>query len=143
MIVPWKKAIPEVAVIVALASPATAWAEGAGGAPGLGELGLRAGAALAAVLALIAVLAVLVRRLRLSPHVGRSGGRLASRGRLELGGRREIRLIQVDRQMLIVGITPERIELLSAYDEGVSSTEIPSSEGEPDISVLRKLATSS
>jgi flagellar biogenesis protein FliO len=130
---PWRAPL-ETAVLV-LSTPAAVWAGESAAPPGLPELALRAVAALAAVVALIVALAALARRLKISPGLRSANERLASLGRLELGGRREIRMVRVDDEVLILGVTPERIELLSSSRARLASdpAEIP---------VLRKLATS-
>jgi flagellar biosynthetic protein FliO len=76
-------------------------------------MSLRAGAALGAVILLIVALSALLRRLRESGGSSGPSRRLASLERLDLGAKREIRLVRADDRLLVVGITADRMELLS------------------------------
>jgi flagellar biosynthetic protein FliO len=104
--------------------------------PSLGAVAMRTGLALAAVLAAIGGLAWLLRRLRFCPRNVRADARLASLARLDLGLRREIRIIEVADQVLVVGVTADRIELLTELDS-------PAKVRQPELQVLRELTTSS
>jgi flagellar protein FliO/FliZ len=107
-----------------------------GAVPSLAETAARTVLSLAAVLAAIGGLAWLLRRMRVSPRSARGGARLASLARLDLGFRREIRLVEVADQILVLGVTPERIELLTELDAAAKVRQ-------PDLQVLRELTTSS
>ncbi|MGQ0720022.1 MAG: flagellar biosynthetic protein FliO [Candidatus Eiseniibacteriota bacterium] len=104
--------------------------------PSLAAVAMRTGLALAAVLAAIAGLAYLLRRLRFSPRNQRTDARLASIARLDLGLRREIRIIEVADQVLVVGVTADRIDLLTELDTAAKVRQ-------PELQVLRELTTSS
>jgi flagellar protein FliO/FliZ len=107
-----------------------------GAVPSLAETAARTVLSLAAVLAAIGGLAWLLRRMRVSPRSARGGARLASLARLDLGFRREIRLVEVADQILVLGVTPERIELLTELDAAAKVRQ-------PDLQVLRELTVSS
>jgi flagellar protein FliO/FliZ len=128
-------------LIALVAAPAAAQA-GAGDSVSTGALVARAGLALLAVLAAIAACAWLFRRLSSlsSTAPGRQrGSRLSSLARLDLGARREIRLVRADDRVLVVGVTGDRIELLT--DLGSGATEAGSAAA-PALRVLRDLTTS-
>ena len=110
--------------------------------PSLGHLALRSGASLAGVLLLIVLLAVLVKRFRLPASIRPAGGRVSSIDRLDLGARREVRLLRVDGRMLVVGVTADRIELLTQY-AAEDSLDSVDDEDAPSLQVLRNLVTSS
>ena len=128
-----------------LGAPATAFAADPEVLPTLGQATLRAVAALGLVLVLIVLLAYLFKRLRQSSPVSSNHGPVASVARLDLGGRREIRLVRVGDRQLVVGITSGRIDLLS---EQPAPSEVPradtaeASPRHPALEVLRKLASS-
>jgi flagellar biosynthetic protein FliO len=84
-------------------------------------MSLRAGAALGAVILLIVALSALLRRLRESGGSSGQSRRLASLERLDLGAKREIRLVRADDRLLVVGITADRMELLSESPLGSTS----------------------
>jgi len=107
--------LPSVAFVLAV--PAAAFAGNAEPVPGLGEMALRAAFSLACVIALIAALAFLARKFR-AKAAGAAGRRVVSIDRLDLGGRREIRLLRVEDRLLLVGVTGERIALLSELPAG-------------------------
>jgi flagellar biosynthetic protein FliO len=100
----------------------------------------RAGLSLLAVLAAIAACAWLFRRLSSSAPVRARGGRLGSLARLDLGGRREIRLVRADDRVLVVGVTADRIDLLTDLGTAPAAAD---SEPAPALHVLRNLTTSS
>jgi flagellar biosynthetic protein FliO len=113
--------------------------------PSFGATALRAAAALGAVLLLIAALAYLFRRLRDVSPTGATAHRIRSTGRLDLGGRREIRLVEVAGRRLLVGVTGDRIDLLTELepaDGERGEPEATSAERSGPLAVLRKLATS-
>ena len=117
------------------------------GLPALSQSALRALAALGGVLALILVLSWLLRRFREASAARADGPSLASLGRLDLGSRREIRVVRVLDRLLVVGVTEQRCELLTelpahADASPVEATPAPEC-GPPALEVLRRLATSS
>jgi flagellar biogenesis protein FliO len=83
--------------------------------PASGEfLAIRTILSLAFVLALLFVTLGVLRRLRFGAGPGASSSiPIASRGRLDLGAHREIRLVDVGGRILVVGITNESMELLA------------------------------
>ena len=105
--------------------------------PGLGELVLRAGLALAGVLALIGGLAFLVRRWRVGSHPGPSRAHLVPLDRVDFGGRRELRLVRVRDRLVLVGVTGDRISLLTELPAGEAGAEEPKG-----LQLLQKLASS-
>ena len=129
--------------LILLTTPTLAFASGADAVPGLTAMGLRAVLSLAGVLALIAALAFLVRRLRTPGGSGPATRRVVPLDRLDLGGHREIRLLRVEKRLLLVGVTGERIALLSELpDTSVGASEESGALGS-GLSVLRKLTNSS
>ena len=133
--------ILEALIPILITLPEAAWAAD-GATPALGQLALRAGASLAAVVGLIVLLAVLVRKFKAIPGAVSSGGRLASLARLDLGARREIRLVRVDEKTLVVGVTGDRIELLCEVEGRLEDAESTSGR-KPALQILRELTTSS
>jgi len=117
------------------------------GLPALSQSAFRALAALGGVLALILVLSWLLRRFRDASIARADGPALASLGRLDLGSRREIRVVRVLDRLLVVGVTEQRCELLTelpSVGAAPSAEAVPDVEsGPPALEVLRKLATSS
>ncbi len=114
--------LPTLLLTVALPVPALAADPGA-----LPELGLslvRVAASLALVLALLLALAALARRARMSARFGASQRGLETLDRLDVGGRREIRLVRAGARRLVVGITDARMELLAELEPG-DAAEVP------------------
>lgn len=111
--------------------------------PALPSLGLsivRVVASLALVLALLLALAALFRRMRSASLAAHPGPRLETLDRMDVGGRRELRLVRAGDRLLVVGITEERIQLLSVLDDDVAES-VASPAREP--AILRSLAISS
>jgi len=107
---------------------------------------LRAGGSLIAVIALIGALAWMFRRLRgVRPSV-RPRGELTALGRLGLGGRREVRLVQVRDRVLVLGVTEDSVSLLTelAADAEATPPEVADTvrAPEPALRVLQKLTSS-
>jgi flagellar biosynthetic protein FliO len=135
----------EIALAALLALPLPTFAADPAIPPSLGEASLRTAAALGIVLALIALLAYLFKRFRDSAVLRPSSDRIVSLGRLDLGNRREIRLLEVGGHRLVVGVTGDRIELLrdlgldleAALEEDLG----PENDGRT-LGVLRRMATS-
>ncbi len=128
-----------------LAVPSAALAADPEGLPTLGQAALRSIAALGAVLALIALLAYLFKRVRQSSPVVSNQGPVSSVARIDLGGRREIRLVRAADRYLVVGVTADRIDILSdrpAPAEAARTEDVPELPGHPALQVLRKLASS-
>jgi flagellar protein FliO/FliZ len=100
----------------------------------------RAGLSLLAVLAAIAACAWLFRRVSAVATPRARGARLGSLARLDLGARREIRLIRADDRVLVVGVTPDRIDLLTDLGAGAAGADTAAA---PALRVLRDLTTSS
>lgn len=69
------------------------------------------------VLVLIFVFAFLARRFLKFGAAGKSTGRMRVLETLPLGGKRMIQIIRVHERTLVVGVTGERIELLSELPE--------------------------
>jgi flagellar biosynthetic protein FliO len=126
--------------VLLLATPALA----ADGDPvaGLPQAGLRAVAALGGVLALILALAWLLRRFREASRAATGGPALESVARLDLGARREIRLVRAAGRLLVVGVTEKRCELITELDDDAIPASANGEEKAPPLEVLRKLATS-
>jgi flagellar protein FliO/FliZ len=122
-----------------VAAPAAARAD-AGDAVSTAALVARAGLSLVVVLAAIAGCAWLFRRLSNAAPARAQGARLGSLARLDLGARREIRLVRADDRVLVVGVTPDRIDLLTDLGTGVAAADPAPS---PALRVLRDLTTSS
>lgn len=122
-------------------------------APSTFALVARALGSLAGVVALIALLALLLKRLRVPGPVRMTGRRLHSVERLDLGGRRELRIVRAGERTLVLGVTEKGIDLLTELDEPLhvpaeaaadaapDAGSIPAA-GAPMLRVLRKLATS-
>ncbi|HET9886049.1 MAG TPA: flagellar biosynthetic protein FliO [bacterium] len=102
--------------------PAAAWG-GEGGAPSTPFLFLRMILSLAVVLALLFGVLHGLRRFHERNPAGRSAPLLTSKARLDLGQRREIRLIEIPGRVLVLGITPDRMDLLA---EMPADSELPS-----------------
>jgi flagellar biogenesis protein FliO len=81
-----------------------------------GVLALRTILSLAFVLALLLVTLRMLRRLRFADGATTREHPIASRGRLDLGARREIRVVDVHGRLLVVGITDQKMELLAELD---------------------------
>jgi flagellar biosynthetic protein FliO len=144
--------------LLLLLLPCTAHATGAEGmmgtmAPSTFALVARALGSLAGVVALIALLALLFRRLRVPGPARAATRRLRSVERLDLGGRRELRVVRAGGRTLVLGVTEQRIDLLTELDdvpgEGAEASpsacehdESAAGSGTPVLRVLRKLATS-
>lgn len=111
--------------------------------PSLSTAALRSLAALGAVLALILALAWLLRRFKDSTKATTEGVALRSVARLDLGAKRELRLVQADERMLLLGLTEQRCELLSEWGATNSDAAQPTIDAPPALEVLQKLATSS
>lgn len=138
---PGIKPRPDAVLLGALLLPRPALAAGAAAAlPSLGISLVRVGASLALVIALLLALAALFRRARAASRAAHPGPRLESVDRLDLGTRRELRLVRAGDRLLVVGITDERIELLSELDE--PSAESPA-EATRDRGLLHAVAISS
>ncbi len=133
-------------VLLATLTPLDAYADGTDALSGLAPVLLRAFGSLGAVIALIALLAWLLRRFRESTTTAQARGNLASGGRLDLGAKREIRLVQVHDRTLVLGVTEGRIELLTELEgSACEATPVESMDGEstpPVFRVLQKLASS-
>jgi len=101
---------------------------------------LRAVLSLAGVVALIAALGLLLRRLQAQQSSRPASGRLRSLARLDLGARREIRIVEADGHRLVVGVTADRLDLLTALPAGRSAgaEEVPA-----ELRVVSGLTTSS
>ncbi|MEZ5065293.1 MAG: flagellar biosynthetic protein FliO [bacterium] len=111
--------------------------------PGVTESALRSLAALGAVLGLILLLAWFLRRLRESTPARSDAPRLTSLGRLDLGSRREVRLVRVADRVLVLGVTEQRLELLTEIAPAGLETAAPDAEMPiPELGNLRKLARS-
>ncbi len=138
-----KRAIPSFFLGLASAFPAAAGqGEGAAGSPSLGELALRAGGSLLLVLLLFAALVLLLRRLRAGGGGLRDSANrlLRLRERIDLGARREIRVVEAQGRLLVVGVTNQGITLLTELDASDSHGEqTPPAEGGPLLRVLRKM----
>jgi len=125
----------------------------AAAAPGTFTLVARALGSLAAVVALIAALALLLRRLREHAPARGAARSLHAIERLDLGGKRELRVVRAGDRMLVLGVTEQRIDLLTeldgaaetaaeaAPDHGAANAAAAGA-GTPGLRLLRKLATS-
>lgn len=122
------RVLPDVRALVPsvllAALPATARATGPGALPELGLSLVRVAASLALVLALMLALAALFRRARMTTRFGPTRRRLETLDRLDVGGRREIRLLRAGAKHLVVGITDARMDLLAELDAD-ESRELP------------------
>jgi flagellar biogenesis protein FliO len=132
----------ELACLAFTLVPAAALAADGDAVPGLGEMALRAGLSLAAVLALIVALAVLVRRLRTPRAAASSSRRVVPLDRLDLGSRREIRLLRVEDRLVLLGVTGDRIALLSDLPAGAEDVRGEGSDP-GGLRLLSKLTNSS
>lgn len=114
--------------------------------PSLTQMSLRAGAALGGVIVLIVALSVLLRRLRESTNAPGNGRRLAALDRIDLGAKREIRLIRADDRLLVIGMTSDRMNLLSELPSPEAS-DLEASDAPKSLAFsgprLRKVASSS
>jgi flagellar biogenesis protein FliO len=87
---------------------------------------LRTILSLAFVLGLLFVTLGVLRRLRFGGALGASAQiPIASRGRLDLGAHREIRLVDVGGRILVVGVTNERMELLADLPGDAQTASLP------------------
>ncbi|MBZ0267731.1 flagellar biosynthetic protein FliO, partial [bacterium] len=113
----------------------------------------RALGSLAAVVALIAALALLLRRLRENAPARGTSRSLRAIERLDLGGKRELRVVRAGERTLVLGVTEQRIELLTELEtatetagdgapEAPATSALATGSGTPVLRVLRKLATS-
>lgn len=119
--------------------PLPVFADAGSTGPSMAMVALRAALSLAGVIALIGALALLLRRLHAHASSRPAGGRLRSLARLDLGARREIRLVEADGRRLLVGVTSERVELLTSL-----GTADPGEEELPaELRVVSGLTTSS
>lgn len=135
---PGPRLLPE-ALILGTLLPSAAFAAD----PALPSLGLsivRVVASLGLVLALLLALAALFRRMRTASRAAHPGPRLETLDRMDVGGRRELRLVRAGDRLLVLGITEERIQLLSELDDDVAES-VATTDREP--SLLRSLAISS
>lgn len=99
------------------AMPAHAWAADPttwGSSSGI--LALRTILSLAFVLALLLLTLRMLRKLQGTRGATTREHPIASRGRLDLGARREIRVVDVHGRLLVVGITDQKMELLAELD---------------------------
>jgi flagellar protein FliO/FliZ len=106
------------------------------------ELALRAGGSLVLVLLLFASLVFLLRRFRGGAAGLRDSANrfLRLRERIDLGARREIRVVEVQGRLLVVGVTNQGITLLTELDAAASPAEqAPPPAGGPLLRVLRKM----
>lgn len=87
---------------------------------------VQVGLGLIAVIALMFLLAWLARRMRLVPG-GSHSGSMKVLAILPLGHKERIALIQVGEQQMLLGVTPEQVNLLHCFDQPVSATESASS----------------
>ena len=111
--------------------------------PSLTTAALRSLAALGGVLALILALAWLLRRFKDSTKVTTEGVALRSVARLDLGAKRELRLVQAEDRMVLLGLTDQRCELLTEWDATEDDAAQPAIDPPVALEVLQKLATSS
>jgi flagellar protein FliO/FliZ len=114
--------------------------------PSLGMSLVRVGASLALVVAMLFALAALLRRLRAASRAAHSGPRLETLDRMDVGGRRELRLVRAGDRLLVVGITEERIQLLTDLDDVDDAVDVDGSGASAaprSASPLRALAISS
>lgn len=110
-------------VAIALASPRAAFAADPSALPEIGVSLLRVAASLAVVLALLFALAALFRRARGLSRFAPKAPRLETLDRLDVGSRREIRLVRADGKRLVVGITDARMDLLAELDGDPERTD--------------------
>jgi len=89
---------------------------------------------LAFVLALLFGVLHLLRGFHERNPAGRSAALLTSKARLDLGQRREIRLIEIPGRVLVLGITSERMDLLA---EMPADCEVPAVEPAAPIPLSR------
>jgi len=155
---PHARPLARLVPILLLLVPCVAHAAGAPDAmgtmaPSTFALVARALGSLAGVVALIAALALLLRRLRVPGPTRASTRRLHSVERLDLGGRRELRVVRAGDRTLVLGVTEKGIDLLTELDgppagttetspDAAPATETGAAPGTPVLRVLRKLATS-
>ncbi|GJM43967.1 MAG: hypothetical protein DHS20C21_08090 [Gemmatimonadota bacterium] len=120
----------------------------AAGAESSGTLSLvlRAVGSLGAVLVLIGLLALLFKHLRTSRVLPMAHRDLKAVGRLGLGGRREVRLVQVRDRLLVLGVTEQHIEMLTELpadgSDLASEPVADAADPVPDLRVLQKLTSS-
>lgn len=104
---------------------------------GMGEASVKMFGTLLLVVGLIVLIFYLMKRFRLTPFPGGRETRMRLHGTLPLGPRRQIALVEVCGQWLVLGVGTETISLLSRVDppsglEGRSagqSSDGPSFEG--------------
>jgi flagellar protein FliO/FliZ len=80
--------------------------------------GLRMALSLAVVLAALGIGVKLLRRWPALTRGGLASGGLQVLGRVSLGAKETVCLIQVGREVLVVGVTPGAVSLLHRVDEG-------------------------
>jgi len=130
--------------LLTMVIPAAAWG-GDGTAPSTPFLFLRMILSLAFVLALLFGLLHGLRRWNMRNPSARAAPLLTSKARLDLGQRREIRLIEIPGRVLVLGITPDRMDLLA---EMPADSETPTVEAAAPIPLsqfghrMQKLITS-
>ncbi len=104
-------------------------------------IALRTILSLAFVLALLFVTLGVLRRLRFGAGLGSSARiPIASRGRLDLGAHREIRLVDVGGRILVVGVTNERMELLVDLPADSLTEPVAVNESTPETTLPRSIA---
>lgn len=96
------------------ATPAHAWAADPAFSTSSGVLALRTVLSLAFVLGLLFLSLRFLRGLQLGESRATTRAHpIASRARLDLGARREIRIVDVHGRLLVVGITDQSMQLLT------------------------------
>lgn len=135
------------ALATGLAWPAAAHALDPGALPGNLSLVTRAVGSLAGVVGLIVLLSLLLRRFRDSSRLLGGSSGLRSLGRLDLGGRREIRVVRAGERTLVLGVTERRIDLLTELPATADVAPQAGGDGPscsvPALRVLQKLTSSS
>jgi len=109
--------LPDLLIPLVALAPVSARAAGTEALPELGFSLLRVAGSLVLVLALLLALAALFRRARNVARSSHRGPRLETVDRLDVGARREIRVVRAGERTLVVGITEERMELLCELDD--------------------------
>jgi flagellar biosynthetic protein FliO len=134
------------ALLSVLGCPALARAADPSFSAGTLSLAARTVGSLAGVIGLIVLLALLLRRLRESSRPGARSAGLTTLGRLDLGSRREIRLVRAGERTLVLGVTDRRIELLTELErpeEDAGTVGEPPEHQAPVVRILRQLTSSS
>ncbi|MFN8179536.1 MAG: flagellar biosynthetic protein FliO [bacterium] len=127
-------------ILLSALLPQSALAAGTVALPSVGLSLVRVGASLALVIALLLALAAMFRRVRAVSRAAHPGPRLETIDRLDVGARRELRLVRAGDRLLVVGITEQRIELLSELDAPAEETATAPGTAQ---ALLRTLAISS